>query len=325
MHWVLLTLGLFYSASILASESPTLTVALDNDGAFGVDQDYTHGLFFSYSSGRLSKDWHQQPLSLSYWQIDSVDKINITIGQQMWTPADIESNQPQADDRPYAGLMFAEFNYYSTSPDLSHRFGLMAGTTGENSFARSTQKLAHTVLDTTQPNGWEYQIENKWVGNLSYANQIKLWRQTTPALERAELSALSEINMGNFRRDISAGLMLRWGQDLANSFGSASVNAERTFRPGMLGQGTQAWFLFSGISVRYRFYDLTIEGLRPGLTVPQNYAVDVKNQQATFTLGLAWYRPHFAASITASAYSAEYSPSRQSVYGVAGMTISSFF
>ncbi len=44
----------------------TLTFALDNDGIFGVDQDYTNGLFLGYTSSSITPYNWVKPLSLSY-------------------------------------------------------------------------------------------------------------------------------------------------------------------------------------------------------------------------------------------------------------------
>ena len=109
----LYSLCLLVSSTAFASDRSTVTFSLDNDGIFGVDQDYTNGLFLSYASSAIEPNWLTKPLSLSYWGASSLDKFEITLGHKMYTPSDIEADQPLTNDRPYAGFLHSEFNYIS--------------------------------------------------------------------------------------------------------------------------------------------------------------------------------------------------------------------
>lgn len=73
------------------------------------------------------------------------------------------------------------------------------------------------------------------------------------------------MNASNFRSDLSAGIMFRYGSELSQSMGAADISVERPFNAGMMGNTSSGWFLFSGITGRYRFNDLSIEGERSGI------------------------------------------------------------
>ncbi|MDX2322632.1 MAG: DUF2219 family protein, partial [Moritella sp.] len=140
------------SSSVAASERSTITFALDNDGIYGVDQDYTNGIFLSYTSGAIDAPSILTPLSLSIWRASALDKLEFTLGHKMWTPSDIEATKPTANDRPYAGYFHAEFNFISLHPQQTQRFNLTFGATGENSFADQAQKLVHSITGSDVPN-----------------------------------------------------------------------------------------------------------------------------------------------------------------------------
>ncbi|MGU3846746.1 lipid A-modifier LpxR family protein, partial [Vibrio diabolicus] len=83
-----------------------------------------------------------------------------------------------------------------------------------------------------------------------------------------EITNINDINAGNFRSDVSQGVMFRWGTNLASSIGAANISVESPFSASMLAQDTSSWFLFTGFEGRYRFNDMTIEGDRPGIPEP---------------------------------------------------------
>ncbi|GAL25404.1 hypothetical protein JCM19239_6324 [Vibrio variabilis] len=45
---------LIASSCAFASERSTLSFSLDNDGIWGTDEDYTNGIFLSYTSGAIT-------------------------------------------------------------------------------------------------------------------------------------------------------------------------------------------------------------------------------------------------------------------------------
>ncbi|WP_165310857.1 lipid A deacylase LpxR family protein [Vibrio ziniensis] len=323
-----LTLLLTSSFSALAAQSPTVTLNIDNDGVFGIDQDYTSGVFISYTSGAVRPNWWSKPLSLSMWGAASLDKWEFSIGHKMWTPSDITLETPEPNERPYAGLLHGEFNYISLHPQQSQRFNLMIGTTGENSLSRETQNLVHSITKSDDPNGWAYQVEDKVVANVGYSTHFNLVRRRfTPSTE-FEISNISEINLGNFREDVSTGFMVRWGQDLAGNFGSAQISAESPFKPGMIGASNYGWFVFGGIEARYRFNDITIEGERPlnGLEHPASYyQVTLENWQSTAVVGAVWYTRHFGFTFTTTANTSEYKEDKNILHGTGGVSFYAFF
>ncbi|ELV8694038.1 DUF2219 family protein [Vibrio fluvialis] len=317
-----------FSGAAIASSQATFSLHLDNDGIFGVDEEYTNGIFLTYTSQGITPYWWAKPLSLSAWGANSLDKWEISVGHKMWTPSDITLETPQPNERPYAGYLHAEFNYLSLHPQQAQRFNLTIGTTGENSMAEKAQILVHGITKSDDPNGWDYQVENKIAGSVGYLGHFNWIRTRSLGGLEWDIANVSEVNVGNFRSDASTGVMLRWGQDLAGNFGSAQISAEKPFLPGMIGASTHGWFLFGGVEGRYRFNDLTIEGNRPlnGLEHEANYYdVTLEPWQATAVLGAAWYGSLIGASIATTANTAEYKESSRNIHGTGSFTLYAFF
>lgn len=321
------------ASSAVASERSTVSFSIDNDGVFGVDQDYTNGLFLTYTSGAITPNWLTNPMSLSFWGGASLDKYEFTLGHKMYTPSDIESTTPMINDRPYAGYLHAEFNYISLHPQQAQRFNLTLGTTGESSLADQAQDIVHGITGSDEPRGWAYQVDDKFVGSLGYLSHFNLWRERAIANTDWEMSNVSEVNAGNFRSDVSTGFMFRWGTDLAGSMGAANIDNENPFRAGMLGASQGGWFIFGGIEARYRFNDITIEGDRSGVVDyanrngenPSIYDVTLEEKQASAVAGFAWYNEHFGATVTATAKTPDYKEAKDSMYGTGGLALYAFF
>lgn len=315
-------------SSAAASQKATLSLGIDNDGVFFVDRDYSSGGFLTYSSKAISPYWWARPLSLSVWDIASLDKWEIQIGHDLWTPSDLELEKPQENERPYAGFLHSEVNYISLSPQLAQRFNLTVGVTGEDSLSEDMQKHVHSVTGSAHPNGWAYQVDEGVVGSAGYLVFFDLLRQPEFMDYELELSNISEINVGNFRSDIATGLMVRWGRDLSGSFGSAHISVENPFQPGMLGASANGWFVFLGVEGRYRFNDVTIEGDRDLDDLERSaeyYDVTLENWQASGVLGVAWYNENLGIALTFTGDSAEFEEETEKIHGTGALAFYVFF
>lgn len=79
------------SPAALATTKSTVSFTLDNDGIFGVDQDYTNGIFLSYATDKLREDSEWKWFTLNGNGQSNVDKIELVLGHKMYTPSDIEA------------------------------------------------------------------------------------------------------------------------------------------------------------------------------------------------------------------------------------------
>ncbi|HHX8290400.1 MULTISPECIES: lipid A deacylase LpxR family protein [Vibrio] len=309
----------------MASTKSTVSFTLDNDGIFGVDQDYTNGIFLSYATGQLKQESQWKWLSLADSEHANIDKIELVLGHKMWTPSDIEADYPLVNDRPYAGYLHTEINYLSLTDDKAVRYNFTIGATGESSLSEKAQEIVHGITGSTDPQGWDYQIDDKVAFSLGYRVFNKLMRSEEQKTQW-EITNINDINAGNFRSDVSQGVMFRWGTNLAGSIGAANISVESPFSASMLAQDTSSWFLFTGFEGRYRFNDMTIEGDRPGIPEPSApYDVTLQNWQASAVAGATWYNQNYGASLTFTIKTPDYEESQTDVYGTGSFSVFAFF
>ncbi|HHF2904315.1 TPA: lipid A deacylase LpxR family protein [Vibrio diabolicus] len=309
----------------MASTKSTVSFTLDNDGIFGVDQDYTNGIFLSYATGQLKQESQWKWLSLADSEHANIDKIELVLGHKMWTPSDIEADYPLVNDRPYAGYLHTEINYLSLTDDKAVRYNFTIGATGESSLSEKAQEIVHGITGSTDPQGWDYQIDDKVAFSLGYRVFNKLMRSEGQKTQW-EITNINDINAGNFRSDVSQGVMFRWGTNLASSIGAANISVESPFSASMLAQDTSSWFLFTGFEGRYRFNDMTIEGDRPGIPEPSApYDVTLQNWQASAVAGATWYNQNYGASLTFTIKTPDYEESQTDVYGTGSFSVFTFF
>ncbi|MGY0616379.1 lipid A deacylase LpxR family protein [Vibrio sp. FJH11] len=313
------------SPAAFASTESTVSFTLDNDGIFGVDHDYTNGIFLSYATGQLTKKREWDWLSLSNPESSSIDKIELVLGHKMWTPRDIDADYPLANERPYAGYLHTELNYLSLTADKAVRYNFTIGTTGERALSEKAQSLVHTITGSPDPQGWDYQIDDYLAFSVGYRAFNKLIRSEGNRTQW-EVTNINNINAGNFRSDISQGVMFRWGTHLSNSIGAANISVESPFSASMLARNTTSWFLFAGLEGHYRFNDITIEGDRSGISGDSDvYDVTLAHWQSSAVAGAAWYNQSYGASVTFTVKTPEYKEAQTDVYGTGSFSVFAFF
>jgi hypothetical protein len=99
--------------------------------------------------------------------------INLT--QQMFTPTD-DAPGPVVGERPYAGVLFAEYGRQSISPRALKSLEAILGVTGEPSGAEWAQNLFHRLADLRRPQGWAHQVAAEPVVGMMFGHQYILGR-----------------------------------------------------------------------------------------------------------------------------------------------------
>lgn len=140
---------------------------LDNDSWFKTDRYYTNGIQFSARTtqderGELVRRWTNGACRLFGCGDARFMLSQHSVGQLMYTPADITIAAAQPFDRPWAGLLYAERQWLFLAPDGASitTLAAQAGVTGRLSLAEPSQKLFHRIMDRPAPQGWDHQVGN---------------------------------------------------------------------------------------------------------------------------------------------------------------------
>lgn len=290
--WAFLGL-LTASLPALANDSKgTLTLSLENDlFASGNDRHYTHGTEIAYVSDTFMPELVMNTINLLPFHDEGDEaRLSWSLGQQMYTPANLHEEELIADDRPYAGWLYMSLGVLSESTRNHHRhtdiLELIVGVVGPDSGAENTQKALHKVLDSDKPRGWDNQLHNETTVDLRYQREwaISLVDNHIDILPFAGFTA------GSSQRRAGLGLTARLGSGLNADYGPPLIHpkegAASYFKPD---QGFY-WYLFAGVQGEYVDYNIFLDGNRDGDSHSVEPEEWVGNAQAGLVLGAGNWR-----------------------------------
>ena len=293
-------------------------LGLDNDVVIGDDGDFSNGISIGWQTGS-ENDFYQALLPFK-WQSKLLipqqsdrKQWGVQIYQRMWTPTEIKYDYAQPNERPYAGLLELESFTANYGSQIAQKNWLAVGIMGPASGVQATQEFVHKLTSSTAPNGWQYQIKSQLTLQLAYEADYLITRNRAFTNSEWELSGHSYSQLGNFRSETTLGMSLRWGDDLAQSFGQLSSHQGHYGQYSATAREGGTWSVFSRAQVGYRFNDLTLDG-----DLPYDSYIQLNNQQAQASAGVIWAFPNWSLSWRFDFYSKEYQTDPQDwhAYGV---------
>jgi lipid A 3-O-deacylase len=217
-----------------ADDNSRFAVLEENDSiGFDTDKYYTQGLEFTYLGPDVAADsgWagpFDALADLGPFDAAGAGEVSrryeVLLGQSMFTPEDTASEDPDPDDRPYAGWFYGGVGLIQDTDRrrLDH-LELLAGVVGPGAFGETTQNDWHQyVLGTDEARGWDEQLHNEPGLMLSYERK---WRLLQPLGDGFGVDAIPElgITVGNIMDYVQAGGMLRFGKNLEADYGPARI------------------------------------------------------------------------------------------------------
>lgn len=222
---------------------------------------------------------------------------SISIGQNIYTPENTFTSDPIPGERPYAGWLYMGFgliaNQGNEKYDRYDKVQLEIGVVGPLSFAEDVQRFWHSLFGLHVPEGWDHQLGNEPGVVLYYEQAYRIF--PTRKIYDLEYDIVPHIggSLGNVFTYLSAGYVVRIGQDLKKDFGPPRI------RPSLPGGGyfsTEgfSWNLFIGLDGRLVLRNIFLDGnsFRDSPSVDKK--IGVGDIQAG--LSLRWRR--FAISYT---------------------------
>lgn len=264
----------------------SFTVALENDlFGGGSDKHYTHGTELTYVSDTYQPEWLLQAASiLPFYQTNADTRLVVSLGQQIYTPADIKAEIPDSNDRPYAGWLYTSLGLVTDQRARSHyvdKLEVVLGLVGPDSGAESVQKRVHKWVDSPQPQGWDYQLDSEVTFDLQYQRE---W--TLPLIDNIfDVVPRMAITLGTARRDLGTGFTLRLGSGLDSDFGPPLIRPAAAGMQYFKAKQSFYWYIFAGAHGRYVQHNIFLDGNTDG----HSPSVDKKNRvgevQGGFVLG----------------------------------------
>jgi hypothetical protein len=213
---------------------------IDNDKVVDTDRHYTNGMRLAYTQtpppGPPSKLLRYGTSLGELVRFKDTQNLRVgwAIGQEMYTPENVDIYTPDPLDRPYAGWTYLGLTTQNLSPadnrtqasfldgfDRQDSFELDVGIIGPTSKAAQLHNAFHRLINVSVSRGWRSQIHNE--PGILATRIIKLRSQAKPIanLEWLNYDFISHgsAHLGNVKTAITAGMTARLGANLKEDFG----------------------------------------------------------------------------------------------------------
>jgi len=270
-----------------------LAVHWENDGAFSqigasTDRWYTNGLGITVAH---QPQWSDDFAEWLGWASDRT-AAGYLLGHQIYTPEVIFTPVPDPNDRPYAGYLYGgAFWQRERGQHLDH-FELNLGVVGPAAQAEPIQTWIHETFEGDDPNGWDFQVENRaavqayWRRKWRFGTDLTRAPYTKPAAPSDEVKARGfdasglgieavphvGLAVGNVHRHAEAGATVRLGWRLPDDYGPGLLRdpAAATGLRGMHGDKGWTAYAFGRVAGRAVEHNVFIEG-----STEADYGLDI--------------------------------------------------
>jgi len=216
-----------------AEDRRTFSFYFENDLFADTDRHYTNGIKLSWISDDLTG--YAKSDSLPEWSLPIISRlpfineqglqrnVGLSIGQNMYTPRDIVSEDLLEDDRPYAGWTYFGLGLHSKNERHLDSMEIQLGIVGPESFGEQTQKFVHELRGSQSPNGWDNQLKNE--PGLAVVYERK-WRFLYSGIVgKYGLDLIPHLGgaLGNVYTYANAGMEARIGWNIPRDFGTSLI------------------------------------------------------------------------------------------------------
>ncbi|CAM4088053.1 lipid A deacylase LpxR family protein [Flavobacterium antarcticum] len=246
---VFVLLLLFSLSTVAQNHAAEFGLILDNDLYTSTvnDKYYTNGfeLYYRYLNAPKSEK--------------VVKKITeFRIAQYIYNPQTIRAEDFYVNDRPFAGVLFAEAGMHRFfTNETVFKLNAQVGFMGPNAFGKQLQWQFHKTFGYDAVEGWQYQIHNALLVQTEafYGKKVI----TLNPKNTIDILAQAEVKVGTIWNEITVGPVLRIGfKKLLSSSESnlydASLRYDKKYRE------SSEFYFFISPKVNYQIYDATIQG-----------------------------------------------------------------
>ncbi|HXV75283.1 MAG TPA: lipid A deacylase LpxR family protein [Candidatus Polarisedimenticolaceae bacterium] len=214
--------------------SGLLSLYVENDLFLRSDDNYTSGVGVSWTSNDASA-YRDRAFANRFVRAASFlptigltrfrHFVAFTLGQEIYTPADISSPDAPPDQQPYAGVLYLDSSVFSLGRRTMHAFTLRLGCVGPCSSADQIQREIHQWIGSPVPAGWDDQLEDEFLLNLDYDWDWRIRRVTGPHKADYDFSLQAGAGFGNYYVGANGGIVARVGHNLPDNYGAASFRS----------------------------------------------------------------------------------------------------
>lgn len=152
-----------------------VNIQFDNDTYYLTDYYYTYGLTIGFGNSIFTKTpWRT---IFPKFKQNSIDFSQVSVSQKLYTPKNIRDTTIQFNDRPFAATLELEQIYqsYDSTRKVFIVSALRLGILGPAAGGELFQKKIHEWINSPDPNGWKYQIQNALILNYDFRLSYPLY------------------------------------------------------------------------------------------------------------------------------------------------------
>ncbi len=202
-------------------EGHSLHLMWENDATRGSDRHYTQGGRILYLSADAALPaWLEaasRHLPAIGFEVAGL-KYGLEVGQEIYTPEDLDRPEPIRNDRPYAGWLYGSLQLLRRGvgpakiPTME-QFRIDLGVIGPESLAEDAQKVWHG----RDPRGWNHQLGTEPGLALRYERTFLLRARSQSRWIADGLPSL-DASVGNIDTHLGLGTAARLGYNIPNRF-----------------------------------------------------------------------------------------------------------
>ncbi len=263
--------------------SQYVTFQFDNDMFGGTDRHFTNGMRAAWLSpeGGAPEVIRDAASFVPFFKATRRMRMSFSIGQNIFTPEDIDREDPPRDDRPYAGWLFAGLGLVAQSGSTLDKLELDIGVVGPYSLADEVQTEWHRLIGITIPRGWGSQLKTEPGVALfferSFRNFYELPLHDIIPIENLGIDLVPHIGgaLGNVFTHGAAGFTVRFGDDLPNDFGPPKIRPNLPGSDFFVPDDRLGWYFFAGAEGRVIGRNIFLDGntFRDSRSVDKKYFV----------------------------------------------------
>lgn len=245
-------------AVVEAEREWSLSLRWENDTFAGTDRFYTDGV--SIALTHTGPSWFGR-VADRFRLYEDRRTVGYDITQIMLTPEDTQRRNPDPEDRPYAGILTAGFYMHIDRTNSYHGFKVTAGVVGPWSLAEKTQREVHRMVNTDLPHGWDYQLENEPLLNLTYEHRRKYNVLGEPGSWAVEVLPVGSVMLGNWLTQLQGGGIIRAGRNIPEDFSVTFVRGMGHMPPPRRdAQERWGFAVHAGAFANVVLWDITLDG-----------------------------------------------------------------
>ena len=290
----------------------------------GADRHYTHGTKFSMLPAGDPPDWLRSLAGyVPLFAPGHEAGVEFSVGQNIFTPEDIEDPAPILTDRPYAGWLYGSATLLGVLEETDARrvgnaLEIAIGVVGPSSLAGEVQRRWHKIIDTRTPHGWDHQLHDELGLVLTYT---RIWEYFGRiGRQGPELSAAPHMvaALGNVYTYAGTGMMLRLGCNLRSDIGPPAISPSFPGTAYFRSRVHWSGYLFAGVEGRAVARNIFLDGN----TFQDSHSVDRRIGVGDVQLGAAVRYRNVRVSFTNVLRSKEFDGQvKPSEYGAINLTV----